>query len=62
MLLGFMAKQPRKSPTARLNTSGAPGGLIGGPRFLTTVRREELRRKLAEVEAKLKSHVERERR
>ena len=46
----------------RSNTSGAPGGLIGGPRFLTTVRRDELRRKLAEVEAKLKSQVKRERR
>ena len=60
-----MARQPRKPPAARLKTSGATGDLIGGPRFLTAVQRDELRRKLAKVEAELlrqKSQVERERR
>jgi hypothetical protein len=59
-----MARQPRKPPAARLNTSGGTRPLIGGPRFLTAVQRDEFRRKLAEVEAKLrqKGAVERERR
>jgi hypothetical protein len=54
MLLGSMARQSLKSPSAHLNASGATGHLIGGPRFLTSVQRAELRRKLAEMDAKLR--------
>jgi hypothetical protein len=49
-----MATQSTKPPTARLSDSGATGHLIGGPRFLTSVQRAELRRKLADVDAKLR--------
>ena len=55
MLLGFhgqaIAQVAERSPQ-RFRRDGSH--LIGGPRFLTSVQRAELRRKLAEVEAKLR--------
>ena len=49
VLLGLMARQSPKPPSAHLNACGARGHLIGGPCFLTSAQRAELRRKLAEV-------------
>ena len=48
-----MAKQPPKPPSARPNDWGATGHLNGGRRFLTSAQYAEIRRKRADLEAKL---------
>ena len=48
-----MAKRPPKPPGTHRKASGATSQFIGGPRFLTSEQCEELRRKVAEVEAML---------
>jgi hypothetical protein len=52
--LRFMAKQSPKQPAARLSDWGATGGSIGKRRLLTRAQYAELRRKLADVDAKLR--------
>ena len=49
-----MAKQSPKPPVARLSDSGATGGSIGKRRLLTRAQYAELRRKLADVDDKLR--------
>jgi hypothetical protein len=49
-----MAKQPPKPPAARLNGWGGTGQSLGGRRLLTSTQYAEIRRKLAEVDAKLR--------
>ena len=49
-----MAKQPPKPPAARLNGWGGTGQTLGGRRLLTSTQYAEIRRKLADVDAKLR--------
>jgi hypothetical protein len=49
-----MAKQPPKPPAARLNGWSETGQPLGGRRLLTSTELAETRRKLAEVDAKLR--------
>jgi hypothetical protein len=59
-----MDRQSPKPPAIRLNGWGATGYINGGRRFLTSTQYAEMRRKLADVDAKLKqlTAAERERR
>ena len=49
-----MARQPPKPPTAYLSGWGATGNPDGKRRFLTSAQCAELRRKLADVDFKLR--------
>jgi hypothetical protein len=49
-----MARQSPKPPTARPNGWGVTGHINGGRRFLTSAQFAEVRRKLADVDAKLR--------
>ena len=49
-----MAKQPPKPPTSRLSVWSATGGPNGAPRFLTSAQYAEIRRKRADLDAKLR--------
>jgi len=49
-----MARQSPKPPAARLSDWGATGGSIGKRRLLTSAQFAEMRRKLADVDAKLR--------
>lgn len=49
-----MAKRAPKPLGTHHKASGGTGQFIGGPRFLTSEQCEELRRKVAEVEAMLR--------
>lgn len=59
-----MARQPPKPPTIRVSGWGATGYLDGSRRFLTSEEQAEMRRKRADVDAKLRQMrmAERERR
>jgi hypothetical protein len=59
-----MAKQPPKPPTSRLSVWGATGDPNSARRFVTSAQYAEIRRKRADVDAKLKqmTAAERERR
>jgi hypothetical protein len=63
MWLSRLGNRPSRRPLT-LNASGASGHVNSGPHFLTRVQCAELRRKLAEVEAKLRkiASAERDRR
>jgi hypothetical protein len=49
-----MARQLPKPPAARLSNWGATGSSIGNRRLLTNAQFAEMRRKLADVDAKLR--------
>jgi hypothetical protein len=49
-----MARQSPKPPVARLSDWGATGSSIGKRRLLTSTQFAEMRRKLADVDAKLR--------
>jgi len=59
-----MAKQPTKPPTVRVSGWGATGYLGATRRFLTSAQQAEMRRKRADLDAKLRqmSMAERDRR
>jgi len=59
-----MAKQPTKPPTVRVSDWGATGYLGATCRFLTSAQQAEMRRKQADLNAKLRqlSMAERDRR
>jgi hypothetical protein len=54
-------KQPPKPPAARLSDWGATGSSIGKRRLLTSAQFAEMRRKLADVDAKLRQMTAAER-
>jgi hypothetical protein len=56
-----MAKQRPKPPAARLNGWGGTGQSLGGRRLLTSTQYAEIRRKLADVDAKLREMTAAER-
>jgi hypothetical protein len=56
-----MATQSTKPPTARSNDWGATGSSIGKRRLLTSAQFAEMRRKLADVDAKLRQMTAAER-
>jgi hypothetical protein len=56
-----MAKQPPKPPAARLNGWSETGQPLGERRLLTSTELAETRRKLAEVDAKLREMTAAER-
>jgi hypothetical protein len=56
-----MAKQSPKPPAARLSDWGATGNSIGKRRLLTRSQFADMRRKLADVDAKLRQMTAAER-
>ena len=56
-----MARQPPKPPTPRLSVWGAMGDLNSARRFLTSAQYAEMRRKRADLDAKLKQMTAAER-
>jgi hypothetical protein len=56
-----MAKQSPKPPKADLPSWGATGQVIGKRRLLTSAQYAEIRRKLAELDAKLRQMTAAER-
>jgi hypothetical protein len=57
----FMAKQSPKPPAIRLSVWGATGDLHSPRRFLTDAQYAEIRRKRADLDAKLKQMTAAER-
>jgi len=49
-----MAMQPPKPPTVRVSGWGATGSLNANQRLLTSAQRAEVRRKRADLDAKLR--------
>jgi len=60
--LRFMARKSTKPPAARVSDWGATGNSIGTRRLLTRSQFAEMRRKLADVDAKLRQLSAAERR
>ena len=60
--LGFMARKSTKPPAARVSDWGVTGNYIGKRRLLTRSQFAEMRRKLADVDAKLRELSAAERR
>jgi len=60
-ILRFMARQPPKPPTARVSDWGATGCLGATRRFLTSAQNAEVRRKRADLDAKLRQMMVAER-
>jgi hypothetical protein len=56
-----MGKRSPKPPTVRSNDWGATDHLYGGRRFLTSAQLAQMRRKLADVDAKLRQMTAAER-